>query len=137
MMCAVPCLRRAADVDGSYNPNFEVALQGEDDWVATHQDPSQPREKHDEEIPGIDDEAAPSGSKAKAKAAADEIPDIDALELKEDDEVGRAGARIHACGHGSRRAAWGLLRPCTRLRCFLPSHVTCGPYHVWSISLLH
>lgn len=87
----VPCLRRAADVDGSYNPNFEVQLQGEDDWVATHQDPSQASSRQPVDIPSIDEPAPASTSKAAA-GAADDIPDIDALELKEDDDAAVASA---------------------------------------------
>lgn len=102
---AVPCLRRAHELEGGYNPNSEFALQGEGEegWVATHSDPGAKGQgssgagggSGDEHIPSIDDDEGPAaGATGAAGAGAggagdDDIPDITELELNEaDDEVG-------------------------------------------------
>lgn len=95
----VPCLKRAADVSG-YNPNNEFAVQGEEDWVATHEDPAcQAPGGGDDDIPSIDDagtSAKPAGagaSTSKAGGDGDDVPDISELELGDaDDEVRGRGA---------------------------------------------
>ncbi|GLI63457.1 hypothetical protein VaNZ11_006429 [Volvox africanus] len=100
----VPCLRRAADIEGGYNPNSEFAIQGEDGWVATHADPTPGGSggKGEEYIPSIDDEdggAATAGAATAAGVGANggkvkegekdkdgDIPDIGDLELDEEDD---------------------------------------------------
>lgn len=100
---AVPCLRRAADMEGGYNPNSEFTLQGEEGWVATHSDPtaSGAAARGEEDIPSIDDDESAVPVAAGAVAASAEgggsaadkdkdggIPDITELELNEgEDEV--------------------------------------------------
>lgn len=68
----VPCLKRAAAVESSANDEF--ALQGDEEgWVATHTDPDAAPAVA-AEIPSIDDDNAD-----------EEIPDIGALDLEEDE----------------------------------------------------
>jgi hypothetical protein len=95
---AVPCLRRAADVAGS-DANNEFAVQGEEDWVATHHDVAAKGgagAAAEEDIPSIDDAGAGPSSSKVAKGADDDVPDISELELKaDDDEVWRPRPNPH------------------------------------------
>lgn len=94
----VPCLKRASDVTG-YNPNTEFAVAGEEDWVATHEDPAcRAPGGGDDDIPSIDDAGAkPSTSKAGGGGGGrddDDVPDISELDLGDaDDEAALPSGR--------------------------------------------
>lgn len=92
---AVPCLKRASEVE-AYNLNSEFALGGDDEgWVATHNDPNAApaRKGGDEAIPSIDEAAGGAANTAGAAGMDDDIPDISEMELGgADDEV-----RQHHC----------------------------------------
>jgi hypothetical protein len=81
---AVPCTRRASELE-NYDPNSEFSVgEDGDDWVATHTDPNAGRDRI-EQIPSIDD-AGPS----RGDMGDELIPDMSELEIKEeDDEVGQ------------------------------------------------
>lgn len=101
MFPAVPCMKRASDVE-AYNPNTEFALGGDEDgWVATHRDPALPAQPGtgDDAIPSIDDDEA--GGKGAEAGGEEEIPDISELELgAENDEVGTVETTMPAaCIH--------------------------------------
>jgi hypothetical protein len=81
-LLAVPCLRRASEMEKSGNAEF--ALGGDEEgWVATHQDPAAAASQSAEGSGG----ASGSGGAAGRKDD-DDIPDLNELELDaEDDEV--------------------------------------------------
>ncbi|KAG2482477.1 hypothetical protein HYH03_018584 [Edaphochlamys debaryana] len=96
----VPCVRRATELEGGYNPNSEFAVageEGEDAWVATHQDPAASARgaggaagDGGDGIPNIDDDAKPSAAAGQGGAKEDDIPDITDLELNEGEDEAAA-----------------------------------------------
>lgn len=116
-MHAVPSNRRAAAVE-EYGGSAEELLEGidgEEDWVAP------PPDSHGEAIDSVDVPStdATAGPKAVSKGAAsqaggqdaveddDDIPDIDAMVLKDEEED-----EVRCCLRLARSKSTGAPRPC-------------------------
>ncbi|GFR52351.1 hypothetical protein Agub_g14903 [Astrephomene gubernaculifera] len=95
----VPCLRRAGEVEGGYNPNLEFAVEGgeagEEGWVATHQDPSAAGGAGDGSSAGAGRGGAAQGRGGRGGGDEEDIPDLDDAAAG---TAGRAGGA--ACGRG-------------------------------------
>jgi hypothetical protein len=117
-----------------YDPQSEFALGGDEDgWTATHRDPAADaagsggggdgpgngatggRRGGDDGIPSLDDDddepaaAAAAAGGSGAGGDDDDIPDIEELDIEDDDEVGLGGLGEGGC-RGVRVGLGGVSR---------------------------